>query len=382
MDRAKLLVADDDDVTLAMLEAVLEADHEVVLARSGAEALRLAQANTPDLALLDVDMPDMDGYQLCERLKGSPQTAQVPVLFLSACTSIEERLRGYRVGAADYLTKPFDTAELQAKISRVVEQRRQQAGLLCQLRQAMLQARAAAHQNGEMEHLLAWQHTLMGCHQYTALADAAVAAVARLGHDACVRLRGTLGVLSRGPLSDCSALESSILDHIETSEGPTVQAVGSEHSSFNLGAVILLVRQLPATSPATGTLQAERHARVLHQIHLIAHGVAARLKNLDSAGHPPPPGPGVALQETVQEALSDMVANQQTCRIQLEDVFERLGEALDRVTMSLGLSHEQEELVQDTLTRYVAEARVLMDEHMGLTPQVQKVRHALQQRSS
>jgi DNA-binding response OmpR family regulator len=113
-------------MTLEMLEAALKAHYDVTTARDGAAALAIAQTQAFDLIVLDVDMPDMDGYETCKALKAESRTADVPILFLSAKVNIEERLRGYRAGGADYLTKPFDVSELEARLRVLI--RRMQGG--------------------------------------------------------------------------------------------------------------------------------------------------------------------------------------------------------------------------------------------------------------
>jgi len=171
MDRAKLLVADDDDVTLTMLDAALSAHHDVVAVTGGQAALVAAQKDPFDLVLLDVDMPDLDGYAACQALKAQAATADVPVLFLSARVNLDERLKGYRVGASDYLTKPFEVAELHAKIALAVEQRARQRALSGQLDEAMNAVMSMADMYGEVGVVLNFQRRLAECRHYRALAE-------------------------------------------------------------------------------------------------------------------------------------------------------------------------------------------------------------------
>jgi sigma-B regulation protein RsbU (phosphoserine phosphatase) len=122
--RARVLVVDDGDTGRQLLRAVLvSAGIDVVEAASGEEALRIARAESPDLVLLDVVLPGMDGFAVCEGLAKDPATADIPVIFLSARSTSSDRVRGLELGAVDYVTKPFSRAEVLARVRTHLELR-------------------------------------------------------------------------------------------------------------------------------------------------------------------------------------------------------------------------------------------------------------------
>lgn len=96
-------------------------NREIAYALSGQEALKLVEKNDFDLILLDIMMPEMDGFEVCEQLKINPKTAEIPVIFLTAKTETNHILKGFELGAQDYITKPFNTAELLARINTHLE---------------------------------------------------------------------------------------------------------------------------------------------------------------------------------------------------------------------------------------------------------------------
>lgn len=112
----KLLLVDDNQGNLDLLVAILEGSYELRTATSGEEALAIAPAFGPDIVLLDIMMPGMNGYETCRRLRQHPQLFGVKVLLVSAKTTMAEKLEGYKAGADDYIVKPFDDDELCAKI--------------------------------------------------------------------------------------------------------------------------------------------------------------------------------------------------------------------------------------------------------------------------
>ena len=111
----KLLIVDDDPVNVAVLEEIFSDTDTLRTAQSGEDALRLATEFMPDLILLDVMMPHLDGFETCRRLKANPETSEIPVLFLTASTDLKSKLAGFSCGGADYITKPFAAEDVIAR---------------------------------------------------------------------------------------------------------------------------------------------------------------------------------------------------------------------------------------------------------------------------
>lgn len=122
--RARVLVVDDVPTNIRLLARVLASEHDVVAATSGADALRLAELQPPDLVLLDVEMPGMDGYAVCRRLKESAVTSAIPVIFVTARTDEADEIEGLSLGAVDYITKPFREAIVKARVRTHLELKR------------------------------------------------------------------------------------------------------------------------------------------------------------------------------------------------------------------------------------------------------------------
>ncbi len=114
---ANILVVDDDRDVAGTIERTLQRrNHQVTVAYSGAKALELIRDQRPDLVVLDIMMPRMDGIEVCERIRSLPDTASLPILFLTARSKIEDKVEGFEAGADDYLTKPFDLRELELRV--------------------------------------------------------------------------------------------------------------------------------------------------------------------------------------------------------------------------------------------------------------------------
>ena len=137
---ARILVVDDEPQNLDLFEAMLtSAGYEVFLASEGEEALRLARERKPDLILLDLTMPGLSGFEVCARVKTDPQTGGIPVLFVTALSQVSDKERALAVGGDDFLTKPFQRAELLTRV------------------EALLRVR---HLNRDLDRALAYLHEL------------------------------------------------------------------------------------------------------------------------------------------------------------------------------------------------------------------------------
>ena len=112
----RILVVDDAPQNLRLLSGLLRGSYRVSVAVGGREALDLAAARPPDLILLDISMPGIDGFEVCRRLKAAPATRDIPVIFVTGMMEEEGRSRGLEAGGSDFIVKPIDPEALQAKI--------------------------------------------------------------------------------------------------------------------------------------------------------------------------------------------------------------------------------------------------------------------------
>jgi sigma-B regulation protein RsbU (phosphoserine phosphatase) len=117
----RVLLVDDAKANLDILVEGLKADHKLSLALNGETALQIAARTPPDLVLLDIMMPGMDGYEVCRRLRQMPETAEVPIMFLSSLEEVQNKTRGFEAGANDYLTKPFEMLEVKARVRSLLK---------------------------------------------------------------------------------------------------------------------------------------------------------------------------------------------------------------------------------------------------------------------
>lgn len=118
---ARLLIVDDDPNNVRLLASIFDQDYDILFALNGLEAIDISLRERPDLIILDVMMPDLDGYTVCKTIKNHPHTKDIPIVFLTAHCDAEEEIRGLEMGAADFISKPFYPKIVKIRVSNQIE---------------------------------------------------------------------------------------------------------------------------------------------------------------------------------------------------------------------------------------------------------------------
>ncbi len=189
MHTSTILIVDDEQYGREVLAALLKPQgYNLLFASSGAQAIAMALAHLPDLMLLDIMMPGMNGYTVCERLRQHPTTLAMPILMITALDDRDSRLRGLAVGADDFLVKPFDREELRARVRTITRLNRYRL-LLDERQHAAEQARAMAQ-----EITRAYNATIAGWAHALDLRDNETEGHSQRVTDMTVRLADELGI--------------------------------------------------------------------------------------------------------------------------------------------------------------------------------------------
>ncbi len=188
---AHILIVDDQPANLTSLEQILHGDYRVSTAVNGVECIESTYRLQPDLILLDVDMPVMDGLTVCRKLKADRTTSPIPIIFVSALSRLEERLAGYRVGADDYVSKPYDVDELLAKIRIALNNRHDLEAAKARaerLHGDLADSLSACH---ELSALRQFAENAFECEDLRSLGEQLLETFDRFGLRVIVRLTGT-----------------------------------------------------------------------------------------------------------------------------------------------------------------------------------------------
>ena len=330
-----ILMVDDDEFMLAFMEETLGQHYPVRIANHPETALAMMRQQPPALLLADVRMPAMDGFTLCEIIKADPALADVPVLFLSALEGVDEHVRGYEVGAEDFVTKPVEPQVLLAKVERVLhnvaerQQLRQQAGYATST--AMVAMSSMSETGTLIDALKHFNH----CADYPALAQAVLAALQAFDVEGVVQLlppdAAPLALKSHGQVSP---LEISVLHHMAGMER-IMQF--KNRLSISYPCLHLMVSNMPLHDEA-------RCGRLRDHLAVLAESAEVRLHALQYEQQSR--RQGSAISDTVAQlgrVLGDIDRLQRQSRA---DATLHLNSVLDRVEaalLSMGLTQRQEQ---------------------------------------
>ncbi|MCG8635871.1 MAG: response regulator [Desulfobacterales bacterium] len=123
MEKAnRILIVDDEKFNIKVLTEFLQNDYSIMVAKTGEQALKAVKSQTPpDLVLLDILMPEMDGYEICKRIKTDPRSKNIPVIFVTAVSEAMDAAKGFDLGAVDYITKPFNPVTVKARVATHIQ---------------------------------------------------------------------------------------------------------------------------------------------------------------------------------------------------------------------------------------------------------------------
>lgn len=340
-EKPRLLIVDDEAAMRELTLVALEPDFLATAVASGEEALRSVAARRPDAILLDVEMaPGIDGYDTCRRLKADEATTDIPVIFVSAHDAIEDRLKGYEAGGEDYIVKPFDLPELEAKLWRLLKAVGERAGLRRLASDASSTAMTAMTNMSELGALLEAIKRIGNCNDGSSLADAVVSGMALYGLHGTAQLRSPEGTITRTGEGDATPLEASVIGHMASMERITQfksrLAITYKHVS-------LLVHNLPTDDP-------ERCGRLRDHLAMLAEGAESRAETIAATAESQRRGHGIEhavarITATLGDIDQAQRQNQVTVRLAVEDLTERMQSAY----VSVALSAAQEDLMNDIL---------------------------------
>ena len=360
-DQHHVLVVDDEPFNFEYVEMAIGGKYRLSHAASGEDALTMAAAEEPEVILLDIRMPGMDGYETCRRLR---EQVEAPVIFVSALDSLEERMAGYEAGGSDFLTKPFAAGELEKKIAVALQYRNERAALRDQASAAMDTAMVAMTSAGELGVVLQFLGKSFNCHSIEALAEQVIASMDEFSLPSTVQIRsdGQVHNLAGGDV--VSALEVDVLDYVCNHK--RILQYGQQ-VVINYPHISLLIKEMPLEDP-------DLCGRIRDNVALLVEGAESRVRALEvEASVKRQKGALAALMKRTEQALKEIDARHREHKQVSTSLMEDLLERLDESFMVLGLSDEQEASLMAMTSEAVTQALALYDKGLAVDEHLDKV---------
>ncbi len=368
-DKPIVLVVDDDTFMCQMTEEVLGDNYQVVSVDSGENCLMAARADQPRVILLDVAMPGMDGYETCRRLKEIDETAEIPVIFVSAHDRIEDRIKGYEAGAEDYVVKPSDPQELEAKITNLLKQKTERANLQQMASLASSTAMTAMTNLGEMGAVIESLRNFNACLTFPSLADAVLAGLGLFGLQGVVQLRGAEQTLVRNHQGPASPLEISIIQHMSSME--RIMQFKSR-LSITYPHCTLLIPNMPLDDP-------DRCGRLRDHLAMLVEAAEVRAVALLVEHESRQRGRAIECAISgISATLAEFDAAQRQSRAATNQAIIRMTDKMNNVLFSAALSELQDQEISDALKEGVAHIIVAQSGEIRLQERLTNIIHDIE----
>lgn len=347
-----IFVVDDDPLALELARGVLDTHYEVECFSEVTRCLQRLDDAHPDMFLLDVRMPGIDGYSLCHQLKSNPALQNVPVTFVSSQDTLEARLKGYDAGGEDFIVKPFLSDELLRKV-RVAQQMSDNARRMRQqLDDSELLSSLVMANMDEYAVLVRFLREVIGCETQAAVADCTLDMLKRFGLEAVIQIRGQHVPLTISARGHDLPLEESVLNH--------VRSLGRIFEFRNRGVhnfehITVMINNMPVHDQ-------ELCGRLRDHICIAAESAESRLKAIETetANSRNEAGIRIAMGriQGITSALSKAYLEDSTAS---SDLVMRFENSLAKCFINLGLTESQERELGDMVTGFTEELLGLFD---------------------
>jgi DNA-binding response OmpR family regulator len=366
----KVFVVDDDPIILDIMCSILEADCAVTTFATAEDCQAALASEKPDMFLLDVGLPGMDGYAFCRQLKDDPAFSRIPVTFVSSHDTINARVLGYDAGGEDFIVKPFEPAEVLRKLKVAQHIVQSQSSLREELEAAEYLATlvmASADETGIlvqfMSKLIAWENT-------QEIAVGLLELLQRYRLDGVVQTRVAQGTYTLSAAGTNLPLEVSVIDHVRT-QGRIFEF--RKRSVHNFERVTLMINNLPLEDP-------EYCGRLRDHLSVAAQGVDSRLKAIetDEANRRSQAGILLAL-ESVSETIMSLHETHQRDSAESAGLMVELQETLANSFFRLGLTEGQEHFLQNMVGDFMKRMAGLLERGAATQTAMQSLNDRLAQ---
>ncbi|MDO6462777.1 response regulator [Pseudoalteromonas carrageenovora] len=371
MALTKILAVDDEPFNLEIIEEILEElDFELQVATSGPECLEMVEGYMPQVILLDVSMPQMNGYEVCKALKANPNTAHIIVMFVSARGTVEERMEGYSVGAEDYIVKPFGHDELKSKLKNLNQVLIEKQSLEKQVEDATSTAFNAMANSSEMGEIVNYVENIGFINEPEELGKALIDCLKSFDLQSNVEFRQGDEINHFALSGVCSPIVVELFEMLKN-KGRLHEF--SHRILVNYELISLLILNMPDHDP-------DKHGRIRDHVCFIVSVTEQQLRAIMTKKMLESQQAKLnAVASTVHSKLHGLISLLNENRQSNEKVFKQLQEELEERIPTMGLDEDQEvfiykkvdETIQNSIAReesvkQVKAAFAEIEQHLSL----------------
>lgn len=343
---------DDDPMMQAVLKSVLEQDFDIETFASSEECHARLAARRPDLFLLDVSLPGIDGYEFCRQIKSAEATQGIPVIFVSSHDSIEDRLAGYEAGAADFIVKPFDVAEVLRKAQVAQRALVEKRGLIEQAQASDQLASMVLESMDEFGLVLQFLGKVIACSGAAEVAEAMQHLLRAYRLEGVVQVRVGESAATLGPDGPSSPLEVSIVNHVR---GLGRLFEFKTRSVHNFDHITAMVGNMPLDNP-------DLCGRIRDNLSMATQGADARLQAIETEEANRRRQQGMfRVLESVRGTIRGLATSRRREREEGATLSFEIEQGLIKSFVHLGLTTGQEVFLEDFIKGYMDRFVALYD---------------------
>lgn len=370
-ERKRILIVDDSPVDLQMVMSCLKNQYQVIAATNGREALDLLQHSKVEVVLLDVTMPDMDGYQVCSKIREANQHLQI--IFLSANDGLDEILKGYDVGGNDYVTKPFSPEILLSKISKAAEFVSNYEQLETEKNDASGAFMTAITSMGDLGGVINFLRNSFKATESEELADLLLEAITNYELSGCVQLRSEYATKNFTNNNDVTPLETELLTRISQMNERFID--NGKRMFINYPKVSVLIKNMPIDDDM-------KMGRLRDTLAILIEGTNEKQLSIEKDQTM------IAMLEVSSKANMNILKETQEALTFIKTVHEELkhsnltlmdstADLIQSTFINLGLTDKQEAALSEMLKKSLEGAKRLFDESAELEEQIGSILNKL-----
>lgn len=334
LDDRTIFAVEDVESARRILDAAFGGTCHFEAFATGEACLERLRTKTPDLFLVDVGLPGIDGYTLCRQIRSGQGLANAPVIFLSALDDLESRLEGYDAGGIDFLVKPYRMAELRQKVELAMASAASRSALLKQVEESEVLSSLVLSNLDEYALLITFLRALNTCSDERQVADALLVMLSGFKLDCALQLRLPGSDLTIATSGHVSPLELAVIQHVKALG--TVFAFGNR-AVFNFPRISLLVKNMPVVRDA------DLCGRLRDHLAIAIESAEAKLESLQThADKVRTAGEIKSLLDSLSDTVASFSHSYDSARYQGSLLTESMLEDLVRAFMHLGMREQQE----------------------------------------